>query len=333
MSDHPPILPPILPAQPPRVHGPGRPARRHDTASPAATVVAAAVLVVALAAAGCAGPAPVGPSPGRPGIAGLLVAASGALRITDEGGDLVAFDGPSAPIVAVTSAAGVVVVATAAGGAAAVSLPGQSPREWRPLELPDDPSGAVRLMALSPDGDSIAVAVGDPQGPSFALEIVDPRSGAARSIAVPRGLNGPPSWLGPGTVAVDVIEPDGTSAIATVEIAGGGLTDRRGTGTLVVAAADGSQVAVDDSATGDVLVGDRAAWESGGGDGMTRLSGPGAVGVEELAMSPDGLRLAIVRRGDGAVSLELLVRDGTVWSSSRTLSLSTEDPVSVAWLT
>ncbi len=305
MSGHPPICLPWLP----RAHGPGRPAGPRRAARPATIAVVAAVLGASVAT-GCAGPAPVGPStvgpsPVPPGVAGLLVAAGGPLRITDEGGGLVPFDGPSAASVAVTAAAGVV-VATADDGAVAVSLPGPAPREWRPLELAPIAAGAVRLLSLAPDGRSIAVVVGDPQGPSFDLRIVDPGTGTTRSLSVPRGLNGAPAWLGPGTVAVDVIEADGSSAIASVEIASGAVTDRRGTGTIVAASADGEQVAIDDASTGDVLVGDRAAWESEAGDGMIRLAGPGAVGVDHLAMSPDGARLAVVRRGDGGVGVELL---------------------------
>ena len=202
-----PPAPPADPSQPGST-GPGGPTTpaRHGFAG-RKTVVAAAVWVVSAGRCG----ALAGAGRGSPGC---------CLRITDEGGDLVARSRPSAPIVGRSpSAAGVVRGPATWRGRRRAQLPGQCARSAPLAELARRSLRRGSPHRLSPDGGlGIAVAVGDPQGPSFGLEIVDPRSGALDRV--PRGLNGTPSWLVPGTVAVDVIEPDGTSAIATVEIAG-----------------------------------------------------------------------------------------------------------------
>jgi hypothetical protein len=80
-----------------------------------------------------------------------------------------------------------------------------------------------------------------------------------------------------------------------------------------------------------VLVGDAAGWPGGRLDAMARLHGPSGSGVDRLAMSADGRRLAIVRRTDGGGSIELLVHRGDGWASLRTLVLPGDGPISVAW--
>jgi hypothetical protein len=49
-------------------------------------------------------------------------------------------------------------------------------------------------------------------------------------------------------------------------------------------------------------------------------------------MSPDGARLAIVRRSDAGGSIEIVVRLGDDWRTIRTLTTLGEGPISVAWL-
>ena len=115
-------------------------------------------------------------------------------------------------------------------------------------------------------------------------------------------------------------------------VASGVLTDRPGPGSIVVSSADGARLAIDDSATGDVLLGDAGAWQAGALAGMARIHGPPATGVDALAMSADGTRLAIVRRSDAGGSIEIDIRLETDWRPVRTLTTPDGVPISVAWL-
>jgi hypothetical protein len=66
---------------------------------------------------------------------------------------------------------------------------------------------------------------------------------------------------------------------------------------------------------------------------MTRLHGPAGSGVDSLAMSPDGHRLAVVRRDDaGTASIELFRDLEQGWSRVRILTVPGGGAVSVAWL-
>jgi hypothetical protein len=282
----------------------------------------AAIVTVAIAA-GC------GPQP--PSVDGLLVAADGLLLVTNPAGQLVAFDGPSGPAISVAASDGRVVVAID-GGALVTSSKSSTTRSWQPLPAPVL-GGAVRFMALSPTGRTLALAEGDPEASSFELVLLDLGSGTSRSIAVDRGLNGPPAWIGPGTVAIDVIKPNGSSAIAAVDVTTGALVDDAFGGIAVSASDDRRHVAVDDRATGDVLVGELDGQALGPLQRVTRLVGPAGAGVDVLAMSPDGTRLAVIRRADpGAASLELYRRLEQGWTSRRIISLAGDGPVSIAWL-
>jgi hypothetical protein len=287
---------------------------------------AAAVAAIASAAiaAGCGA---VTPSTDQ-----LLVATGGPLQVTDRSGRLVSFDGPADPVVAVTASVGTAVAATAGGALTASSGADGPQRTWRALAMPTSLGDGLPLMALSPLGRELALAVGDPQGERFDLMILNVATGTSRTIAVARGLNGPPSWIGASAVAIDVIGPDGNSEIATIDTGRGAITDASVAAGLISATADGLRVAVDDP-SGDVLIGDLATWRSGSLASMARVHGPVGAGVESLAISPDGGRLAVVRRDDaGVASIELFRDLGQGWSSVRILTVPGDGPVSLAWL-
>lgn len=321
------------PSRPPRsgrrLHGP-----RHSGA-----ILAVGLLI---AATGCGPAVPKTATPGtggpesgvpaaEPDLDGLLVAGGGRLLVTDATGRLVEFD-PAADIVSSVTASAGVIVALGASGQTTL-LDGSAPvPTWTALDLPTDPPAAVRLVALSPSGSELAIAAGNPQGASFVLTIAEVRMGASRVIPVKRGLNGPPSWLGPGTIAVDVVRDPGHSGIATIEVASGVLIDHPGPGSILVSSTDQAHVAIDDPASGDVLLGDVATWQSGAIGSMTRIQGPPATGVEALAMSADGTRLAVVRRSESGASVEMVVRVGDEWHTVRTLTTLGDGPPSVAWL-
>jgi hypothetical protein len=287
---------------------------------------AAAVAAIATAAiaAGC-GNAP-------PSIDKLLVATGGPLRVTDAPGTLVPFGGPPDPVVAVTASDGHVVAATVGGALVTSNGSSGQPRTWRGLDVPAAASGGPPLIALSPLGKELALAVGDAQGARFDLIVLDVGAGTSRSIAVERGLNGPPAWIGPSTVAIDVIGADGESVIAMIDVERTAIGEAAVAARALSATLDGQRIAVDDP-SGDVLIGDVATWQRGRLDAMTRVHGPPGSGVESLAISPNGDRLAVVRRSEpGGASIELLRALGQDWTSVRTLSLAGDGPLSIAWL-
>jgi len=88
-----------------------------------------------------------------------------------------------------------------------------------------------------------------------------------------------------------------------------------------------------DDPGGYVLTGYFATWRSGTLGAMTRLHGPPGSGVENLALSPNGDRLAVVRRSEaGAASIELFRALEQDWTSVRILTLAGDGPLSIAWL-
>ncbi|HEX5825515.1 MAG TPA: hypothetical protein VFY18_13735 [Candidatus Limnocylindrales bacterium] len=288
-----------------------------------ATAVAA--IVSATIAAGCGGPAP-------PASDGLLVATGGPLQVTDGSGDLAAFDGPEDPVVAVTASGGHVVAATAAGPLVTSSGAGGK-RTWLVLDIPGAPGPDFSLMAISPIGKRLALVVGEPQGASFDLVIADIGVGTSRSFAIERGLNGAPTWIGPGTIAIDVIKPAGASAIAAIDAGSGVVTDDALPGRVVSATLDGTLLALDDPETGEVLVGEAGVGGLDQAARIAHLAGPPGSAVDGLALSPDGGRLAVVRRTDaGLASIETYRRLEQGWTGVRTLNVAGDGPVSLAWL-
>ncbi|HEY8989109.1 MAG TPA: hypothetical protein VIM39_08795, partial [Candidatus Limnocylindrales bacterium] len=214
---------------------------------------AAAVAAIAIAAiaAGC--------GTVQPSIDRLLVATGGLLQVTDASGTLVPFDGPPDPVVAVTASDGHVVAATAGGALMTSNGSSGPPRTWRGIDVPAAAGGGPPLIALSPLGREIALAVGDPQGARFDLIVLDVGTGTSRSIAVERGLNGPPSWIGPSTVAIDVIGADGESELAMIDVERTAMAEVAVAARALSATLDGQRIAVDDPG-GDVLIGDVATW-------------------------------------------------------------------------
>jgi hypothetical protein len=289
-------------------------------------------LMVAGLAAIALGAIAAGRHPAPPEIDGLLVAAGGPLLVTDGSGALVDFDGPSDPIVAVAASSGRAVAAVG-GGTFLASDGSSTPRRWTVVAVPTRKAIVVPLLALSPRGKELIVAAGEPAGTTFELVILDLASGAARSVSVQRGLNGPPSWIGPTMIAVDVIKPNGESGIAAIDALTGALTDDVFSGTSVSASDDRRHVALDDPATGDVLVGDLDERVLGAPQRATRLGGPAGSAVEALGMSGDGSRLAVVRRSEeGISSVEIYALVIDRWARARTIKLAGDGRVSVAWL-
>jgi hypothetical protein len=288
---------------------------------PAAALAASASVTIA---AGC------GATP--PPIDGLLVATGGPIRITGASGSLVAFDGPPDPIAAVSGSRDRVVAAT---GSLTFMMSDLSSGEriWTAIDVPRAGAMMPPLMALSPLGNELALARGDLQGSTFDLVFLDLASGASRSVAIPRGLNGAPAWIGPGVIAIDVMKPTGESGIAAIDARSGAVTDDVLIGATVSATSDGRLLAVDDPATGDVSIGALDRNAPGQLVDVVRLSGPPGSSVEGLALGATGVRLAVVRRSEtGLASVEIYRRVEAVWTNAHTIDVASDGPVSVAWL-
>ncbi|MEO5940240.1 MAG: hypothetical protein ABIQ76_05070 [Candidatus Limnocylindrales bacterium] len=265
------------------------------------------------------------------GADGLLIANGAELRITTAAG-LVRFDGPSGPVVEVVAARGVVVAVDGDGRVERSIPPPAGPRSWLAVPLEAGESSNSRLIALSPDARTLALAVGQMQARSFQLVLVDLTGGSRRALDVGRGLDGPPVWIGPSTIAVHTIGPGQSAGFTEVDSDAGRVTDGPSIGFAIAASASGDVVAFDQASTGDVLLGPRSDATAAGLARLGRFRGPPDTVVERLALSADGRRLAIVRRTAEGATIELLRElDGT-WRSGRTIVNRGERAVSVAWL-
>jgi hypothetical protein len=271
-----------------------------------------------------------GPSAGP---AGLLVVANGRVRELGDDGALAPFAAPDEGIQAAVAAVGRVLV-VGADGRTWVSEATRSSRFWTALPASVTTPGVAPLIALSPSGTSLAAVRGDPQAARFDLDLIDVPDGTARRAPVPRGLNGPPAWLAPTTVVVNVIPRGASSGLAAIDVATGAVRDDVGPGIEVAVSSDGGVVARLDS-SGDVLVGEARQWRAGRVAALARLEDartvPGSV-AERVAISGDGQRVAIVRRGaDDVAAVKVWLRDGGSWRSAALLDHLSAGPVSVAW--
>ena len=346
MTRYPPIvpLPPMVPSVRPRRRRNRAPAGRHRRPGFA---LALTVLVPAVLSLGCEArpPAPassssgastVAPStPAGPSTGGLLVATGGALRITDARGQLVEFTGPTLPVERVSAAGGTVVAVTAGGDLLRSGLAaGDTPAAWREMRAAIGPAGRIRLPAVGPSGTQLAVATGELQAASFDLVIVDLASDTARAIQVDGGLDGSPSWLGPRRIAMATTRPDGATALVLIDPVTGALAVPAISATALSSTPDGARLAADDPATGDVLVGATDQTGAGWAPGEpSRIAGSDAAGVEGLALSADGTRLAVVRRvGDQVATIVLLASGEGGWAAIGSLEIHGDHAVSIAWL-
>ena len=315
--------------------------------APRTIAVAAEALMFAALALGCGPrpPAPAASSPGVPAVApslpaapsaaGLLVADGGPIRITDANAQLVDFAGPTDPVERVSAANGTVVAVVAGGVLMESRLDGSdAPSGWREIRAAIGPAGGIRLPAVAPSGAELVVASGDLQAASFELVVVDLATDTSRSIRVDRGLNGSPSWLGPGRIAIDATTPNGAASLVMIDPATGELSVSPIMATAISATPDGRRLAVDDPATGDVLVGETDGPGLGWAPGApSRILGSDAAGIESIALSADGERLAVVRRsGDNGATIVLLFRDERGWAAIGSLETTGDQAVSIAWL-
>jgi hypothetical protein len=306
--------------------------------------VVAAVIAATASLAGCAKPTmpspasppassiagPVGPSAEAPALGGLLVAAGGALQVV-EAGVLAPFDGADARSVEVVAARGVVVVVDDAGRLLRSAPAATGSRTWQPVPMPRGRDPNPRLIGLSPAGTTLALAFGQLQATSFDLAIADLAGGSARTIAVERGLDGPPTWIGDATVAVHAIRDGQRSGFTWIDLGSGAVRDVPSYGVAVAASADGRRVAFDEATSGDVLVGDTRDMDDAGLGRMARVANASGAGVERIAVSGDGTRLAVARRTDTGTTIELLSAVDGGWRAAGDVRIAGDRAVSIAW--
>lgn len=276
--------------------------------------------------------AAVPPSVAPLGVDGLLVAADGPLQVTTPDGELVAFDDRLDPVVEVAAGSGGIVVIGRDLLAWWAPDPGAGRRAWQRLALPTDDRSERPLISLDARGGTLALATGELQGQAFDLVLIDPSNGTSRPIPVVGGLNGGPVWLEPGVVAINVIGPDQHAGFSRVDTSTGAGTDLPSFGSVLAASADGSVVALDDGRTGDVLVGAASDLTEARLAAMTRLRGRPGFGADRIALNGEGTRLAIVRRSDTAVRIEIHVLVDGRWAPGPASTAPADATVSIAWL-
>ncbi len=322
-------------AAPPRSDRPGWP-------------VALAV-VVALTLAGCRGsdppPAPADSQGSRgdpgaiasgsgsddPGLGGLVVATGGNLFVSDESGILGPIGGPGPAIRGVSAGGGRTLANDATGNGWLAADLAASPPIWSRVIIPTGAAAEPGLATLDPTGRRLAVVLGSAQEATFDLDLLNLDAGAPRTIHVERGLNGPPIWIGPATIGLNVIRGDQAAGFTAVDLVTGSVDDLPSFGSSLAATADGSVVALDDAASGDVLIGARADMTADGISQMTWIASPAGSGPDALTLSPDGRRLAIVRRNGDAVTIEIFAQQAGAWAIGRRLVLAGDPSVSLAW--
>ncbi len=309
-------IPPTARRPPSRGLGPGR------------WLAAAIVLVVTGGGGACASP----PDEGR---AGLVVASIGPIIVTDADGRPETLDGPPGDIRFVTASNGRIAASTADGRIFVSDAPdaGEA-RAWRTLARGESSTLTPSGVDLSPDGNTLAIVLGDPETSGLELITIDVEAGNAATRSIDLMANGPPAWFGPELVALEVIRPDSHSGIATVTTPSGevAITDARGFSPSVTG--DGSRLAVADPGSGHILVGDTEDWLAGDLDVDPGITGPAGSSVQDVAIDADGNRLAVAYAADSGASSSIVMYRvaGTGWESVSTIPVRADAPVSIDWL-
>jgi hypothetical protein len=318
---------------------PGRPRRVLDLAMAAA---------IAAGAAGCGSVVPlpdsVAPSAASPGsptpasrsTAGLLVAAGGALFVTDTAGSIVRFDGPTAKIRSVSAAAGRVVAATTDGDLLVSDPPAIAPtaRAWRALAAAVTDRGRSPIAALSHDGGRLATVSGGPEMATLELRIVDVVTGEAAVHQIELSANGAIAWIDGATLALEVLgKKTRGSPVATVDVTTWRATERQANLLSMSCSADGRRLAAIDVVSGLPGVHDTTDWLNGEAAGDPPLPIPEGSFGDAIALSAAGDRIAIVVLDpDGRRSLILAAFAAGRWDRIAMIRPPDANAISIAWL-
>jgi hypothetical protein len=225
-----------------------------------------------------------------------------------------------------------------AGGASPVATASASAvgPSWRPIRVRlrgGDLSGSAGFATLSPGGRTVAATMGDPASgaPDARLLVADSATGLATVITLNGRLDGrPPTWLGPGSVAISILDASDAPMIAVVDLASGRVTRWRGRGGPLAGSGDGRLVASAERTGGRVVVGPVAALGADGPwvEATGRHAGTSSEGqVGQLLLDETGTRLAVASIGvtGDAAAVTLYRRDaGGRWATEATRPLPSD---------
>jgi hypothetical protein len=290
---------------------------------------AAILLVAAFAAGGCNQAHP------EESVAGLVIAAGGTIRVTIAEGQQETVEGPAGGALRLTASSGRIVVETAGHGLFVSDAPGIGrARAWRPMAF-EAPSGRTSSgMDLSPDGRTLAIVLGDPEAPGLELVTLDMETGAASTRPIDLMANGPPSWLGPDLLALEVIRSDQHSGIATVHLKTGVATVTDTQGFAPSATRDGSRVAVAETTSGVVRIIDSQDWLTGVPSDALGTQPPKDSTIQDVAINADGTRVALACSANSGASWTVVIlrEAGPKWDKASSIQIPDDAAVSIDWL-
>jgi hypothetical protein len=264
---------------------------------------------------------------------GLIVAANGQVQLVSDDGDNKEVAGAPAGARRATVAAGRIVVVDDAGTIVLSDPPVAGvARSWRVLKIDAASGRAMTGIDLSLNGRSVAIVRGDPDTAGVDVVTVDVETGVATTRELDLMANGPPSWVGPSTIALEVIKPDQQVGIATLDVATGAVEITQASGFEASATGDGSLVAVATEA--GVVVRKTSDWLSAAADGAVELPGPDGATVLDLAIDAAGTRLAVVYADPSgtSASIVMLRRNGATWDKATSILIPGDGPVVIDWL-
>ena len=289
-------------------------------------LAAALALMAGLAFGGC-------DMPRDESLAGLAIASPGSISLTNAAGEPVPLDGAPVDVRHVSAASGRIAVMTADTELLiADPAPKGESRIWRPLTFEASSGRTPSGMDLSPDGTAIAIVLGDPETPGLELVTMDVATGSDDVQAVDLMANGPPAWLSPEIVLLEVIRPDQQSGTATLDRTTGAITVTDAQGFGPSPTRDASHVAM--VGTAGIVIAEAAGWLAGDPIAAPALAPPVDSSVLDVALDADGTRLAVVYAASSgaAASVVILRRSGAAWESATTVPVPGDVVVSIDWL-
>ena len=263
----------------------------------------------------------------------LVVAANGQVQAVRDTAEVDEIPGVPAGARRATAAAGRIVVEVDGGPIVVSDPPGTgAARSWRELTIDARPGRSTAGIDLSPDGGTLAIVRGDPDTAGMDVVTVDVETGTATTRELDLMANGPPAWIGPGMLALEVVKPDQQVGIATLDTGTGAVAITRASGFEASVTGDGSLVAVATDA--GVVVRKTSDWLSDAPDFGVPVPGPEGATILDLAIDAAGARLAVVYADPSGASASVMIlrRNGPTWDEVTSIQVPGDGPVVVDWL-